>query len=91
MGKFENLFVKTFEGPQEIIKGMMEYHTVRDLKEATGNQVGQDPDHIRLVWNGKELNDMETDDQGELLTLKDYDIVDEACIHMIIEVPGGSQ
>ena len=91
MGKYENIFVRTFEGQQEIIKDMYDYSTVRDLKEATGAQIGQNPDHIRLVWNGRELNDTDTDDKGELLTLKDHDIVDEATVHMIIEVPGGSQ
>ena len=69
---------------------MSDYNTVWDLKVAVGNQVGQDPENIRLIWGGNELKDTETDDEGNLLTLKDFDIVDKATVHMIVQANGGS-
>ena len=84
MGEYKNLCVKANEGEAHMIPGMMDYHSVRDLKEAVGNQIGQDPDNVRLIWAGKELDEMATDEEGELCTLKDYDIVDDATIFMVI-------
>ena len=49
---------------------MFDYSSVRDLKEAVGYQFGKNPYDIHLIWAGKELDEMATDDQGELLTLK---------------------
>ena len=91
MGKYDSIFVKTFEGQVDTIEGMSDYNTVWDLKVAVGNQVGQPPEDIRLIFGGNELNETQTDDEGNLLTLKDFDIVDKATVHMVLQTNGGSQ
>ena len=75
------IFIRTLTGKTFTILTNRESMTIKDLKLIIQDAEGTDFGHIRLIFAGKQLEDG--------LTLKDYNIVNESTIHMVLRLTGG--
>jgi ubiquitin len=74
------IYVKTLTG-KTITINIRETDTIDMLKDDIQNKEGIPPDQQRLVFAGKQLEDIGT--------LADYDIEDESTVHLILRLRGG--
>ena len=78
-GSFQ-IFVKTLTGTTKTIT-VNSSQTIEELKRIVANVTGNLPDHQRLVFAGRQLEDDRT--------LMDYHIESESTIHMVLRLRGG--
>lgn len=76
----ENFFVKTLTGETMTIAYNKDYN-IGDLKNYIQTKKGIPVDQQRLIFQGKQLDDVNT--------IGDYNIVANSNIHLVLRVKGG--
>ena len=74
------IFIKTLTGKSITIVVRKE-DSIQDLKGKIQDKEGIPPDHQRIIYGGKQLQDDRT--------WSDYDISKDATLHLVIRLPGG--
>jgi ubiquitin len=77
----KDLFVKTLTG-KSITVTVPNNATVKYLKEAIQDKEGIPPEQQRLIYSGEGLSD-------EMAQLADYNIRNEATLHLVLRLRGG--
>jgi len=77
----EQVFVKNLSGRTLAIVVDLERNTVLDVKKVVQERQQIEPDLQRLIYNGKELEDV--------TLLKEYKIVNHSTLHLVVRLPGG--
>lgn len=75
------LFVKTLSGKTVSID-VEEGESIEEVKEKISEKEGVPPEQQRLVFGGQQLQDSKT--------LDDYDVGDDATLHLVLRLRGGS-
>jgi len=74
------LFVKTLTGKTVSID-VEEGESIEDVKAKIAEKEGIPPEQQRLIFGGQQLQDAKT--------LDDYDVGDDATIHLVLRLRGG--
>lgn len=74
------LFVKTLTGKTVSIE-VEEGESIEDVKAKIAEKEGIPPEQQRLIFGGQQLQDQKT--------LKDYDVGDDATLHLVLRLRGG--
>jgi len=80
------VFVKSVTGPSVRMENIKLVTTLKDFRNQYCLRQGSEPDHCRLIFSGKELEDVRA---GKIMTLKDYSVQNESTIHEVYRLPGG--
>ena len=76
------LFVKTLTGKTVSIE-VEEGESIEDVKAKISEKEGIPPEQQRLIFGGQQLQDAKT--------LDDYDVGDDATLHLVLRLRGGMQ
>ena len=76
------LFVKTLTGKTVSIE-VEEGESIEDVKAKISEKEGIPPEQQRLIFGGQQLQDSKT--------LDDYDVGDDATLHLVLRLRGGSK
>jgi ubiquitin len=76
------LFVKTLTGKTVSIE-VEEGESIEDVKAKISEKEGIPPEQQRLIFGGQQLQDAKT--------LEDYDVGDDATLHLVLRLRGGMQ
>lgn len=74
------LFVKTLTGKTVSIE-VEEGESIEDVKAKIAEKEGIPPEQQRLIFGGQQLQDSKT--------LDDYDVGDDATLHLVLRLRGG--
>mmetsp|Transcript_5428 Transcript_5428/g.10337 ORF Transcript_5428/g.10337 Transcript_5428/m.10337 type:complete len:123 (-) Transcript_5428:101-469(-) len=74
------LFVKTLTGKTVSIE-VEEGESIEDVKAKIAEKEGIPPEQQRLIFGGQQLQDQKT--------LQDYDVGDDATLHLVLRLRGG--
>jgi len=78
------VFVRSANGPSVAMRGVKLLTTIEAFREQYCERQGSEPEHCRLIFSGKELEDRRG---GAVMTLRDYDVQNESSLHEVFRVP----
>ena len=79
-GGSKQIYIKTLQG-KSITLDVSDTDTISSLKDKIKDIEGIPPDQMRLVFNGKQLEDANT--------IADYGIQADSSIHLVLRLRGG--
>ncbi|KAF7512030.1 hypothetical protein GJ744_002743 [Endocarpon pusillum] len=83
----KTIFVNPAKGRQVTMNEVPLVTTVEEFRKLYSSRQKQDPDVCRLIFAGKELEDVKL---GKVMTLKDYAVQNESTLHEVYRLRGGS-